>query len=778
MSYQDIAYLNMPSFWTEFFNDKKLLDNLYEASLTEISDSYADICKSSYSLSCYRAPSLATKGWSQILVDRSRAIVVTIGSDTYEILPVDTGIVDFLYLASKPNLSEAATVLTRAEANLLVNIEDLQDILKLVGRDPSTVEYSKAILAKNSYILNNDSFYDSRNIEYTRVRHNILVTTRSFKYTATYSNLSASISQTLSLLFSTRTMLVRALKAEEIEGSIYITLEPSIDLPTSYQISILDNSKSYKCDLKLSESKEKSLTLWACRPQIDTYRYHYNFGFPVSERILESTSTNIDMIRSLRQLSLESPSSRNFTRSLACLQGSRLFERGELNGEVVLSCDLSTGRIVTSQNIYDHSNPFSFSYRALLRSKSILINSRETDIDYTYMLYTDLESTGTSISSLVYTLFTESDIVGLTVYNSESYSRKLLINNSIHCEVLYLGRDYLIVESSSAIQSITSLKVLNKESGLVELTLPIQIGISVYKLNSIHTGIEPISVSDTTLSEVNIGDLHSAPDHIKEGLVLPVNLYNTTPLRRLVSSKEFPYKVGSLPLHVVGDYNLFVSDTTNSIKSSAYYILNDLIKHNSAYCQYTSIDLKLGFSPESLDTIYALYGLSGTSILHREYSYIVDILDFRPYDVTDVEVNLDLQDTLTYASISPQRTIGDSTISRRYLRLSMPASISSYTNLELRLNDEVIPYSNEFIEDSSIELYTSLDIHQDDYEFITLANIHPISIVSLDSVGYSTNSLGLTKPLIGTSSTLTSPGVNSVVNQGILSSVGPIISVT
>ena len=773
MSYIDINYLNMPSFWSEFFSDKPILDHMYNASLDIVSEAYGRIAKESASLSVYNHPRFRIEEWGLLKAEKSSVIVKTLGEDTYEIVPIDTPIVDFLFLASKPELSKAATVYTKDQAVLVVYAEQSSSLLKNLGIDIRLINKPKLLIVKNGYLLSSSEFTDGIDSTYEVTKYQVLSLPKSFKFSNEYSQISQG---TVGLVVDTSVAkyTVIARSAEESDGKVLVYLDTYIDIPAARTCSVTVGSKTYKSDLVAITITEKALNIWAKKARCDYRDLYYRFGFEISSKFLTSTGNTPSLIKSTRQLALEGYTSTNLKRALACAHGSHILSAGEDLNEEILSVDIGSGRIVTSVDVYDHFGRFSINSSILRRANAVLCNSQPTPKQLTYLLNVDYEDQGVTLASILYSLFQEDSINGVSAYLSPAYSRKLRLNNSIYAELLYLGRDYLIIQSASILSSVTKLEVIDKSTLQSVYLLSSEHVVASYLLNNPSGTLSKFS--EPTLSTVDIGKLRLEAPQLYSNLYVPENLFNTTYLRRRITLDQYPNIVGSTPLHVVGDYGIYVSEAT-TYYTPAYYVFKDFLIHNMYYVSYSELDINLGLVPTNVDSLHNLYGTAGTLPLHKQTTSIVTPLYLRVSEDLDTSLTANVSDSLEALQTLGTSVIQDNPDYSKYLQLHFSENIASpavsITYAGVELGYEYLTSYGTLVEVLLLE-----DIPGDDVSLIRVDGKQPIDFIRVISVGAANEVLGSWQPLVGSSSPVLSKQANSVINQGKLSSVGPHITIT
>lgn len=776
MSYSDITYLNMPSFWTEFFSDKYILDALYETSMDIVSSSYGSMLKEFSNQSIYNQDTYTKEDWYSIRCEKSLATVITVGEDTYEIFPVDTPVVDFMFISSKPDLGKAVTVYSKDAVRLVNYFNDAEALLKNIGLDIRLVGKPKLLIAKNSYLLSSAEFSDGLDSYYEVDKNCSIHMVGSFRYTQLYSDIVNSPTL-IEVSVGAAIYKVLATRAEHVNGTTTIYIDVRTPIPSSPSVFIKYLNKSYKGNLVSSSVSEVALNVW-CRKTSNEYKSNYfKFGFPLSESELSSNGNSLDVIKSMRELTLTGPTIPNIKRCLATLQGSRLLTHGSDNNEVIISVDLDTGRIVTSTNCYDHSRPFSINKGIIKKAEYLAFNGYRLS-HHLYLLEVNYDIYGYTITSKITSLFSEQNIISVNSLGQPIYDKVVSINGSSASDIIYLGRDYVIIQSLSEIHNVASLTIKARSSGSEIYTFDPSVVIKLSTLNSPNSNTDINIFGTTTLSQIDISNSFSASSVIYEGLYIPSYLYNTTPARRKISQDKYDAKVGEMPIHVVGDYGLFVSDTNTEYASSAYYIFKDFLYHNTALFSYGSYDIDLGLIPSNIDYLVKRYGSLGVVPLHKQYNSLISQIPTLPIDRLALESRSDFTDSLTSLVASETSIVQDDPYYRKYLHLYFNQEVAislSYTLLIDGLEVEAVymDVRGTIVEVMLVEESTTLDPSK-----FSLNGQIPDEIVPLLSVGSPNVLLGAWQPLVGSGLPILSKRANSILNKGKLSDVGPSITIT
>ena len=777
MSYQDVPYLNIPSFWSEFFSDKQILDAIFATSLDIVSNSYGNILKEYSNQSIYTQDRYSKEDWYLMKADKSAVTVLRIGNDTYEILPIDTPVMDFNFISSKPNLNSAVTVYGKDSVRIVPYASDVAKILKSIGLTLELINKPKLLIAKNGYLMSSTEFSDGLESTYDSIKYCSISVVKSFKFTSLYAQLHAGTTATLNISIGSVTFQVLATKAEELNGAVLVYLDTRISLPLTGPCVVRVGESLYRAEVLGVTISETTLNIWANKASNDYKSLYFKFGSSFSDSILTSSGVLPDLLKSFRQLALTSPTIANLGRALAVTQGSKILTGGESNNEEIKSVDLDTGRIITSSNIYDHARPFSINSSILRRCPKILINGIQTNTSLTYMLTCSYENTGLNISSSLYSFFSEADVVAMNSYYAAQYANKLLINSGITAVVLYIGRDYLVIESTSNIVSLTSLSVVVADTIEPLYSVPFAANISVHKLNTVDPLASQVDFADTTLSIVDYGRIDLAKSSTYVGLYIPDYLYNTTHLRRRISNDLYDNNVGEMPIHLVGDYGISVAEP-RTYKSSAYYIFSDFMHHNMYYVSYNMLDLDLGLIPQNIDNLNRLYGPSGCLPIHRQYNALVSSVQNNIVDSLDNSLTKLSSDNLSSLMLPSDSLVEDSSVYSRYLHLHFDYDVPTQELKEILYNGLPLAYVYLDIYERLVEVLLDEDAPSDSASDYSVNGLIPIELVRVASVGGYNSLLGNWTPLVGSNSPVLSKKANSILNQGKLSDVGPFITIS
>jgi hypothetical protein len=231
-----------------------------------------------------------------------------------------------------------------------------------------------------------------------------------------------------------------------------------------------------------------------------------------------------------------------------------------------------------------------------------------------------------------------------------------------------------------------------------------------------------------------------------------------------------------MPLHVVGDYGLYVSNPT-TYYTPAYYVFKDFLIHNMYYVSYNQVDIDLGLVPTNIDSLHSLYGPAGTMPLHKQTNSIVTPLYLRVSETLDTSLAASIMDSLSSLEPLSASIIQDNPDYYRYLQLHFSEPIAENPST-ITYDDIELSYAYLTSYGNMVEVLLLEDIPGEDAGLILVDGHQPLDFVRVIAVGASNEVLGSWHPLVGSSSPLLSRQANSVINQGKLSSVGPIITIT
>ncbi len=776
MSYSDISYLGMPSFWTEFFKDKPLVDKLYSASMDVIADSYRDIVESSANMSLFNHRLTDKVSWLPIRVNLSTVITKQVGEDYYELLPIDSSITGFSYICSKPSIDRAKVVINKEDISLLRS-DELSDYLLKEGIDYKIFRGSVALLAKNCYILSKSEFSDSieRNLE---VQSTITVrVSKAFKSTPEFTELDQDIPVALHINMASNSYVIEAKSYTEQNGFIFLNLDTRFSLPLSGHC-VLNSSNGSKIQATALSNiyRESRIVLWANNCSVDYSTYQNKFASELISNVLSNSPRMASYNKNLRKLALTEYSANNLKSAVATTYGSLLLSVGEENNEDILSVDIASGRIITNQDIYDHIYPFSINKKILLRADKVLFNGFSINKNV-YLVSCDFETAGIFIQDKIDNLFSDKDISSIGSYTNPIYSRVISLN-SIECDVLKIGADYIVVTSDSTIPSSgNTLKVIDKASDLTLYTLPSEIVIDIHKISDGIKKLEIATLETPTLSTVEVGRF-SNNTSIANGMYIPYKLYKTTPTRRIISNIEYDSKVGYLPIHVVGDYGIYAGENLK-FKSSAYYLFNDILKHNMYYVAYNESHINFGLNPVAIDNIDTIFGPVGGVPIHLEYVSSISILDINVTDQYSNSVTKELSDDLAELQTTQEYQVGSSNLYSKYIQFIMPISVTDFSSINTITYDSVV-YSivAKNSQANILEVLLEQELPGTDTTKCEILGVTPDSIINVESVGGSNKLLGSWEPLVGSSRPIaTLPILVANNSQGILS-IGPRITVS
>lgn len=623
MSYLDTSYLNMPSIWRDMFEDKKVVDSLLESSIDMIADSYSEILRSAINKSIYSDKQLKKTAASAILLrlDDSVNVVDQNGQVLQSIIPVETTCVSFSYIGNSSTIDASTTILSSSIARLVSASSEVTAIQKRHSNHPYLAEYNKFLVLKGTTLLpSSTSLVGS----YSELQARVVNLPKQAKYN---ESLQSLVSGELEELEIAITEVGKSLSLQIKVVSEYVNIAaatPSIVLPPKNRISnsgyveVTIGGYKYNSEITTISTDISENVIYGINAYEDELDMYSKLAFHSIGSAITTTDHSSNLALALSKVTMEGFTSKNVLRLLNTLSGSPLITYGAENSEVVLNFSTKLNRVVSTLCVYDVPLKLRVSLDVIDSCHSI---DTIPSTNFLVIKDTSIKLSGISILERVKSL------------DSQTYVTVTQGNTDIDLDIVYIGRDYLLLKKR--------INVPQQESSIVELK--ITTGSDSYTVPIQGILREPL-VSDSLLlqkdSLTSYFSFSNSLDHTLAAEIgsvyIPEKLYKTVSPRRLVSSKEYKLQIGAMPVHLVGDYGLFVSDDQNKlVKSAAYYLYRDFYFRNSAYVHITYKDYLEGIG---IDTILSVLDsmkpswctlLYGSSFSLTEYvAYTNLITDF------------------------------------------------------------------------------------------------------------------------------------------------------
>ncbi len=581
MSYLDSVYKNLPSIWYSNFEDKNILDSALEHSLTICADAYEEILRDTISKSIY-SNSMTQKVSSSRIMFRDIDIATKLddnGNIVLQAIPITTRAIRASYICDTPSLFTSKYSAMSEDFRIVTSKEEIIDISELIGSSPILRKADKLLLIKSNFfdVYSTDSSYEEVSEDLNTVLE-FPPTIADNSYLATSITNKTNIQLTIQRIGIPNSEYTVTIPYT----SVNISTINTIILPTYFRLDgntncfITIGGIKYTAQCKTIATRVRYLDLYAVNSIEDNFDSYSKIGFMHLGNQYYSKTQAEDLVYSLHAIDCTGFTKSNIKRLLNVASGSQLIQYGGNNIETLLNFNTSSGIIIT--NLKTYRLPLN-----MVVSLAVLDSARKIDYEDAEFYRVIKDTTdGKVVASTVYSLIGE--------YTNIPSTCKIKIgNSSTEYTPVYIGRDFILVKSEQKI------KIQPQEGSVINLiigSLEVEIsGNFVFRsvLNDSTTLVQKQAITDYY-------DIDSAvdTDYIasKNSVYIPINLYNTSAIRRLLSDNVYRSKIGHMPLHRVGDYKMSAQPNVVDYKSSAYYIYNDFIRLNSVILKVNSTDLR------------------------------------------------------------------------------------------------------------------------------------------------------------------------------------------
>jgi hypothetical protein len=345
----------------------------------------------------------------------------------------------------------------------------------------------------------------------------------------------------------------------------------------------------------------------------------------MSGTVITSDLAMRNLLYCFYRINIEGPTRLNIQRLAASLYKVPLVEFGTINGESFLSFDFKTRKLVS--NYYTYSLPILCAPSLAIISGCALVGSSPQS-DLVYLVDSSISKRVISAISSIYSK------VG---FDQDLKKKDLFIKLDSHPQVfglVGLGLDYAVL--------YRPLEQLPSNNILVNSVITIDSGVvrSISTEGSVKLmydlQIQDIGYKEAVAEVVNClesGSKYSGDQGAEVRLILPSNIYNTSLARRTISADQYEGRVGTLPLHLVGDYKIFVSENLSSFKVSSSYLFRDFYIHNCymvlrpSHIAESSTLIELDKALKQTSPVWAIPLLTSTTSIADDVTYASGITD-------------------------------------------------------------------------------------------------------------------------------------------------------
>lgn len=591
MSYLDAAYVNMPSVWKDTFEDKVVVDSLLTVALDSIADSYSEVLRAAISKSIYSDRQLTRTSASSIIVRVSDMAIISDsdGNVVMSIVPVDTTCVRFSYIANSIDIQTSSMVYSSSQCRLVSSPTEISGILARVGNRPSLAGYSKFLVLTGASLIESD--LTALPTE-TEAQARVINLPKFARFDETLVELISgdiesvdiTIKDSVTKSLQTLTILRDNINLDSITPIIVLPSYNRFNYSTDTEMTIGENK--YNISITTIDTTISTSVLYALNAEEDTLELYSKFSFHCIGTPLATTTHAANVTYATSRLFIEGYTEKNVLRLLNVLNGSPLVTYGMENRETISNYDTNINRIVTNLAVYDLPAGKSISLKAI--NSCLKINNE----DYTsYVLVVDKSLKGTGIG-LMARLAESQDVQNVEVLvSSNSYSNFSLTD---------IGRSYLLLKKKTNVSvATTEILSISVTTGGSTYTIPITGEIrNLDGSSSLLFQKDAFTDYFTLYSSMPVTVASSIG-----GVYIPQSLYSTNSPRRLISATDYPLVVGSMPIHLIGDYGVYVSEADTLVKSSAYYLYRDFYYRNSGYIHVTYKDSSEGLGIDQVASI-------------------------------------------------------------------------------------------------------------------------------------------------------------------------------
>jgi hypothetical protein len=777
MSILDPIYKTIPSVWSEIFRDKSVIDSMYMHGIKSASDSYTEILRT------YLANYL---GYDNFLVTRSCSTVLFIlediidlvddSGDIYmQIIPVTSNAVRAQLLSYNSEIKGNDSILSSDSFDIVYKIEELNDLRDRI-LDSQVAINSPKYLVTYEYPIFKKNVMDSQESSIKAAR--LIKANQGLLDSQPILDLKNSIIPSLIIQIhelSSQAKIIRVqIKkhniVEDSTGDLTIVLDTKNRLTNEGRLILTIGNTQYSASCYTVDTSITYYTMYLLNAVEESYDLIRKFPIPSEiDHLFMSTTEFRNFIYSVYKISIEGASKYNINHLASTLDKVPLIEFGTSNGESFLNYNTIDNILVSNYKSYT-LKPGKLPSMDIIRSTSYIngepAHSLAILIDNTISL-----ASIAKISRLV-SYYTEYDL-NLSVVQ---ITLKVNSSNDVY-GLVALGSNYILLAppigfNHSDTTQISKIELVFSTTKSVVINTTHTYMESLYKPEFIEYK-QPVSTLVLTYSNKD-SSLESLVSDI--AITLPNYLYSTTEARRIVSSKEFEVRVGYMPVHLVGDYKIFVGwnsgipGNINKAKSSSYYLLQDFYSPNCIVMHFPYIDRPSSSYVTSLVKLLEDIITSGSIILTSYSTPLLDTVDYfsSMSDKLRAIIKIALHDSS--AMHTEDIRLVQASTTYKYLSVSF-----AYSHQELSLESQIIIHfsKGEIATSTNFQLSedgTTVGIMLDadiDYEVygepITCNAIGVVDFCIVGVVGHSSDALNeLGKSVVGSSLPYTSKVDTSV----------------
>lgn len=631
MSYIKSIYKTIPSVWSEIFKDSPILDSIFESALGQISDSYREILRNLLSSHIGHNDFYVKK---QVVPLSIRSIDIVDIDDTQtgiysQYIQIESNIASAQGISHFADHSTAEDYLDASVFSLITDSSEISSIRSKVNNCPSLFKTGKVLATYNSPIYFKVQSNQSKGSEdlarYITLRGG-LIDNQSIINLRNGSTASVAIDiQALSIDESISSLsIVKDNIVEQSSGDVAILLDPINRFTSGCKVKVRIGGQEYYGDCTTVATPITYYTLFGLNCLEENYDLFNKFALPaISGTAITSDLTMRNLLYCFYRINIEGPTKLNIQRLAASIYKVPLVEFGTINGESFLSFDFKLRKLVS--NYYTYSLPIScYPSLNIISSCRLVGTSHQSDLAYLI----DTSNSKRVISAI-------SSIYSKVGFDNDLKKKDLFIKLDSNPQVfglLGIGLDYIVLyrplEPIPANNLLVS-NIMTIDSGIVRSISTDNTVRLVYDLEVQTIGYKE-AVSDV-INCLESGSNYSINQDAR--LVLPSNLYNTSLVRRTVSSQQYEGRVGRLPVHLVGDYKIFISENLVSFKPSSYYLFDDFYKNNTyiilrpSHIADSSVLLELDKALTLTSPVWAVPLLTSTTSITEDVTYTSGIMD-------------------------------------------------------------------------------------------------------------------------------------------------------
>ena len=548
----------LPSFWQDRFEDKNILETLYSYVGEYLSDVYRSGLEPLSSLAFQATPEFTFKTWNILrLSDVNRLYIDETDPDSlptivYGMIEQDFVMQSCSRLYKSPTLKGDYLVNTKHFSILDFESQEIQDLIATSENSPFFDRFNRFIVF---FGIDPLFLFENQEPETSLVSYPLVFKIQS-SFIASLSdddlegraitiNIDSDVSVSTTILTSIRDtefteILVDPSAFTEFIDDRVITVEGITDSPV--RVSILD---SY-----LASSEE--FNVWAFDCEIDEFSLHKRWGHLLADSIntripIRSSERYKLVLEAMLRARMLGLSSTNLAYLANIILGSGSLGFSSRN-DVLLTVDLVNKRLLTDLTEYPLINILVINHLILENCESILLSGSK-------ILTKDCISLTVNDASVFHTIKTELYNRGPNVIELSSAGGdligKVIVASTNNRVIVYLNPDYTfdrVSQFSVALADSTQITLLS----------------NTYSITDLYTNIG--FTDDTIINPlVRVVDINNGlTDWYNSGLILPRNIWDVPESsRREISTDLYPHVIGEMPLHRIGDYELFIPSAEN-----------------------------------------------------------------------------------------------------------------------------------------------------------------------------------------------------------------------